>query len=152
MEPSGRDREDQLRGSEEDARLAHNQEDAGSSPAPATIPAKRREWWHGPTWEERAAARVNVGMVRDYSRGSLRDHVAQAESIQELTAIAEYVEKLVDTGKIATSSATKIVKLGEKRAAMLNSRLVQPAGTGRLLVPRDPREIQRNQSGLVLLK
>lgn len=137
-----------MRDSSEAERLAHNQDVGGSSPSPASKP---RPWWWGPTRDERLEARAKANMVRDYSRGSLRDHISRADTMEELEAIAAFLEKLVDEGKIRLGAAMKISKAGERKARELSERRVELVPRPRLLVPGKKGEIHTD-SGLVLIK
>lgn len=79
--------------------------------------------------------------VRDYGRGSIRDWISQAETLEDLEELRQLVLALANAGRISADSLKKIDAAGKLKADELSERLIE--------VPTTPG-LKRTPSGLVM--
>lgn len=105
---------------------------------PRNFPEAPAEPYRGP---------VKYKIKRDYSHGSIRDAIRNADTVEELESIRQFVLELRRSGRLAARTAKKIDVAGANKAKELNNQLLIKPNT-KLVVPRG---LQSTSGGLIVL-
>ena len=89
-----------------------------------------------PTAPERWRGPVKLRRMRDYSGGSIRDLIRQAQTAEELEEVRQFVVELAGKKEISAGTLAKLDAAGAAKQQELASRLVVGVGGGGIVVPK----------------
>jgi hypothetical protein len=91
---------------------------------PTVLPAPKQPW-RGP---------MKLVRRRDYSHGSIRDFIIDAQTAEELDEVRQLVMELIAAGTISSGTLNKLGRAVEAKERELANRLVVGVGGSRRLV------------------
>ena len=88
--------------------------------------------------------------VRDYSNGSILDHIYRCESLEQLEALRQQVVQIAAEGGISRKVMRRIDRAGAAKYQEIESRMIVRPDVGGLLVPKQKAQPEF-EPGTILL-
>lgn len=92
---------------------------------------------------------VKLVSKRDYSDGSISEHIRRATTVEELEEIRKAVLQLMREGRLSRRALRKIDAAGKAKGQQLSLQLIKQV-PARVLVPRGGRQEKRSPGGIIL--